>query len=165
MPTVRHLAGRLLTRRERKPSPELRTVNAEAPQTIGELRSSGLAVVSSVGYGIYCIDLNGKLDLATACLLDTAVAAIQAPDPTGRAEPDLVILDLADVTCLDAVGVAALSRAHDVVRGRAEVRIDLPVHPGPRSMLTVAADHGWLTPVFRPDHEAAPRRRLRSPAR
>lgn len=109
-----------------------------------------MTVVSSVGYGIHCIDLSGRLHLGTARLLDTAATAVHEPDPGGRSEPDLVIRDLPDVTFLDAVGVAALHRAHDLVRGRAEVRIDHPGHPGPRSMLELATDHGWLAPAFRP---------------
>lgn len=117
-----------------------------------------MLVASSVGYGIHCIDLDGRLDLATAGLLDTAAAAVYGPDRSGRAEPDLIILDLADVTAIDAVGVAALHRAHDLVRGRAEVRVDLPDHPGSRSMLEVATEHGWLAPVFCPDRVAAPAR-------
>lgn len=149
MSAVRSVAGRLLQRRDRHPArPPL---GAEAPRTISELRSPGMVVVSSVGYGIHCIDLNGKLHLGTAGLLDTAAAAVHQPDPGGRSEPDLIILDLADVTFIDAVGVAALRRAHDQIRGRAEVRIDHPGHPGPRSMLEVATEHGWLAPAFRPE--------------
>jgi hypothetical protein len=157
MLTVRQLADRLLNRRDRRPPLDRSDpVSLEAPRTISELRGPGMVVASSVGYGIHCIDLDGRLHLATAGLLDTAVATVYAPDPSGRAEPDLVILDLADVTFLDAVGVAALRRAHDHVRGRAEVRIDLPGHRAPRSMLEVATDHGWLAPAFRPDREPAP---------
>jgi anti-anti-sigma regulatory factor len=158
MPAVRHIAVRLLGRRRQRRSPQPHRAgptSAEAPRTVAELRSRGLAVVSSVGYGIYCIDVNGDLNLATAGLLDTAAAAVHAPDPAGRAEPNLIILDLADVTFLDAVGVVALHRAHGLVRGRAEVRVDLPDHRGPRSMLRVATDQGWLAPVFRPDDTVA----------
>lgn len=164
MSAVQHVTVRLLRRRRGRagsPAP----VSADAPRTISELRAAGMMVASSVGYGIHCIDLNGRLNLATAGLLDTAAAAVYA---AGRAEPDLIIIDLADVTFLDAVGVAALHRAHDLVRGRAEVRVDLPDHPGPRSMLEVATEHGWLAPVFRPDPMPAdrmPAHRMPAPAR
>jgi hypothetical protein len=160
MSTVRTITGRLLTRRHRhrQPPPAAPPISAEAPRTLSELRAPGMSVVSSVGYGIHCIDLNGKLHLGTAGLLDTAAGAVHEPDPNGRPEPDLVILDLADVTFLDAVGVAALHRAHHRLRGRAEVRIDHPGLPGPRSMLEVATDHGWLAPAFRPDPVSAPTR-------
>ncbi len=146
MSAVRYMAVRFLRRRDRPPPP----AGAEVPQTQGELRSLGMTVVSSVGYGIHCIDLSGQLHLGTAGLLDTAATAVHEPDPGGRSEPDLVIRDLPDVTFLDAVGVAALHRAHGLVRGRAEVRIDHPGHPGPRSMLELATDHRWLAPAFRP---------------
>jgi hypothetical protein len=167
MPAVRHIAVRLLGRRARRsPQPHRAgPVSPEAPRTVAELRSRGLVVASSVGYGIYCIDVNGDLNLATAGLLDTAAAGVHAPDPSGRAEPDLIILDLADVTFLDAVGVVALHRAYGLVRGRAEVRVDLPDHRGPRSMLQVATDQGWLAPAFRPDDTPAPRRPVRATAR
>jgi len=104
--------------------------------------------------------VNGTLNLATAGLLDDAAAAVY--EPADRADPDLVILDLVDVTFLDAVGVAALHRAHEVIRGRAEVRVDLPDHSGPLSVLDAATDHGWLAPVFRPDPNPASARRLRT---
>jgi hypothetical protein len=168
MPAVRHIAVRLLGRRKRRPLQPNRAVltNPDAPRTIAELSSRGLVVASSVGYGIHCIDVNGDLNLATAGLLDTAAAAVHTPEePSGRAEPDLIILDLADVTFLDAVGVVALHRAYDLVRGRAEVRVDLPDHRGPRSMLQLAADQGWLAPVFRPDDTRAPSRPVRVTAR
>lgn len=160
MTAVRHVTLRLLERRRRRPTGPDRSapVSAEAPRTISELRAAGMMVASSVGYGIHCIDLDGRLSLATAGLLDTAAAAVYTADPSDRVEPDLIILDLADVTFIDAVGVAALHRAHDMVRGRAEVRVDLPDHAGPRSMLEVATEHGWLAPVFHPDQMAAPAR-------
>jgi hypothetical protein len=160
MSTVRNMTGRLLRRRDRTPL-AAPPISAEAPRTLSELRAPGMVVVSSVGYGIHCIDLNGELHLGTAGLLDTAAGAVHEADPSGRSEPDLVILDLADVTFLDAVGVAALHRAHSLIRGRTDVRIDHPAHRGPRSMLAVATDQGWLAPAFRPEPAPA-RTRMRA---
>jgi anti-anti-sigma factor len=58
------------------------------------------------------IDVAGEIDLATAPRLTAALqAAIAAPAP-----PAEIRLDLAGVTFLDAVGVAALVQGHTAAR-------------------------------------------------
>jgi hypothetical protein len=84
--------------------------------------------------------------MATTGLLDAELASLYG---SGPAAGDLV-LDLTAITFLDVMGVMALRRALDQVQPAGRLRLGLPVANGPRRLLSVAVDLGWLPPVFGP---------------
>jgi anti-anti-sigma factor len=151
MPAVRYVSVRLLrgcdphsTRRSQTPlsGADLR------PATYR--RAPGLVVASSHSRGTSRIDVDGELHLATVGLLDQALAEIRQQTTRPKTVPDLV-LDLTDVTFLDAIAITALYRIQELARRHGQVRVGFPAHPGPRRLLLFAVDHGWLPRLFRPD--------------
>jgi hypothetical protein len=151
MPVVRHISFRLLSGRHRSPArrrpPPVAAADARPAVSA---RAPGLVVGSSYSHGCHRIDVDGQLHLGTVELLDAAVAGAYRPTPRFGTVPTLV-LDLTDVTFLDAVAVTALRRIHDLAQGYGTLRIGIPVRHGPRRLLRLAAYHGWLPPSFRPD--------------
>jgi anti-anti-sigma factor len=151
MPAVRHLAVRLLrghgprsTRRSRTPpsGTDVRTAKYRL--------APGLVVASSYSGGTARIDVDGELDLATVGLLDEALAEVYQQRHGRRTVPDLV-LDLTDVTFLDGIAIMSLHRIKELAHRDGQLRVGFPAHPGPRRLLLLAVDQGWLPLLSRPD--------------
>jgi hypothetical protein len=150
MATARQLTSFLpvpTTARLRRPGSPAARLRRPGSPAARPAPSPGLAVVASTVRGVHRIDVSGELDLATVGQLEAA-AARPRRRPWRRADLGMV-LDLTGVTFVDVVGVAALGRIHRQARG--PLRVGMPVGPGPRRMLAVAVDSGWLAPAFRPD--------------
>jgi anti-anti-sigma factor len=73
--------------------------------------------------------LAGELDIASAPLLERAIAAAQA-NTEGRA----LVIDLGEVTFMDSTGLRALLGARQVI---AEAGRELTLRPGPRQVQRV----------------------------
>lgn len=149
----RHVAVRLVRRHLHPTRPSSSSASDAEMRSdehaSGHTSAPGLVVTSSYNRGTYRIDVDGELDLATVGLLDAAVDGAYQPKPWRRNVPDLV-LDLTDVTFLDAVALASLLRVDELGQRHGKLRIGIPAHPGPRRLLALAVDHDWLPPVFRP---------------
>lgn len=151
MPAVRHIAARLLRGHDPRSTQRSRTTPADTDLRPAKYRlAPGLVVASSHRRGTSRIDVDGELDLATVGLLDDALAEVCRQTPGRRSVPDLV-LDLTDVTFLDAIGITSLHRIQELAHRHGQLRVDFPAHPGPRRLLLLAVDQGWLPPLFRPD--------------
>lgn len=151
MPAVRYVAVQLL--RGYDPHSTRRTQTPPSGSDVRPAtyrRAPGLVVASSHSPGTSRIDVDGELDLATVGLLDQALAEVCQQATRRKTAPDLV-LDLTDVTFLDAIAITALYRIQELARRHGQVRVGFPAHPGPRRLLFFAVDHGWLPPLFRPD--------------
>ena len=149
MSDARHVGVRLV-RRQHRHSIRPRTAAVTRPAGhLSRLTSPGLVVVASYGRGAYRIDVDGEVDLATVGLLDAAVDGAHQLKPWRGTVPDLV-LDLTDVTFLDAVALNSLYRVDELGQRHGKLRIGVPADSGPRRLLALAVDHGWLSEVFRP---------------
>jgi STAS domain len=115
------------------------------------VRTTGFVLISEAVRDADRISIAGELTVGTAALLDAETVDL-CRDP-GRGAVDLV-LDLTEVTFLDVMGVAALRRVHYRVLLRGELRLGLPVAAGPRRLLALAFDHGWLPLEFCPSTPA-----------
>jgi hypothetical protein len=95
----------------------------------------------------------GDLDPATVSRLDAAVAEVCRADP---ASPDPgtkpgFLLNLRDVTFLDAGGLFVLRRIREQIDGCGdELRVAAPLPAGPRRVLLLAVTRGQLRAVFSP---------------
>lgn len=106
------------------------------------------------------VTLAGELDLATVPLFEDAVAGIyrtagartatpaaapSAPAPSGPA----FLLNLADLTFLDASGLRALAGVHDRTHAHGmRLHVAAPIATAPRRLLRLAVGRGWLVPLF-----------------
>ena len=154
MSDVRRNSVRLVRRQHRhliqsRTSSAASTGTRAAERTSAHTSPPGLVVTSSYSRGAYRIDVDGELDLATIGLLDAAVDGTLQLKPWRRTVADLV-LDLTDVTFLDAVALSSLHRVDELGQRHGKLRIGIPTHSGPRRLLALAVDHGWLSEVFRP---------------
>jgi anti-anti-sigma factor len=150
MPAVRDLAVRLLRRHDPRSIRASRSPASGADAQATKYRlAPGVVVASSYSGGTDRIDVDGELDLATVGVLDEALAEVY--QQRRRRVPDLV-LDLTDVTFLDAIAIMSLNRIQELVpHHHGQLRVGFPARPGPRRLLLLAVDHGWLPPRFRPD--------------
>ena len=98
------------------------------------------------------VTVTGEIDVATTLLLDLAVAeSCSAAAANGPRTRSVFLLNLADVTFLDASGLRALTEAQEHAEaGGYEVRVATPIASGPRRLLRLAVEHGWLDPLYRP---------------
>lgn len=97
--------------------------------------------------------MSGDLDPATASLLDAAVAEVcrTAPAPPDPGARPGFLLDLRDVTFLDASGLFFLGRIHEQIDGSGdELRVAAPHPAGPRRAVLVAVLRGSLPALFSP---------------
>jgi ABC-type transporter Mla MlaB component len=108
------------------------------------------------------ISIAGELAGATALLLD--VETIGVCRLRSGTAVDLV-LDLTEVTFLDATGVATLRRVHDRALLQGRLRLGLPVATTPSRLLAFAVDFGLLPRVFGPSTVPPDRSQPRSGAR
>jgi hypothetical protein len=93
--------------------------------------------------------MTGEFSMVTTGLLDSAVATVYRRRIPGRPARGLV-LDLTEVTFLDVMGVRSLQRAYERADRSGGVRVGLPVGAGPRRLIEIAVDHGWLSSAFCP---------------
>jgi anti-anti-sigma factor len=104
-------------------------------------------VTSAAGAELLRVTARGELDLVTVPVLDLAVREIYwlASGP----RPGRFLLDLGGVTFLDVCGVRALGRIDRLVRDDGS-RLDItgPTACGPRRLLALAVDFGWLPCEF-----------------
>jgi anti-anti-sigma regulatory factor len=139
------LAEALLDPEPGRPSPSVSPVRPDR-----RYPSSLTALPFRIG-GLRGITVRGSLDLSTVALLDAVVGETYVPASVPSVLAGVFLLDLAEVTFLDSVGIAALRRAHRVIRDRQEeLRVVGPTGSGPRMLLALAASRDWLDPVFGP---------------
>jgi STAS domain len=117
------------------------------PRPARSVRAPGFVLTSRAERGVDRIGVAGDLTMATAALLDAEVIGLYGS--RGRTAPDLV-LDLTDVTFLDVMGVAALRRIHEQALRQGGIRLGLPIAEGPRRLIALALDRGWLPSAFHP---------------
>ena len=97
--------------------------------------------------------VEGELDMATGPELHERVHELRLQGPAALAAGDSVQLDLSRVTFIDTSGVRALNDVHaSVALLGGQLLVTPPERPGPRRLLTVAVEAGWLAPRFAPSH-------------
>lgn len=119
----------------------------EMPRPDGCVRLDGFVLTSRIVHGTDRISVAGELAEGTASFLE--VETIEICRLRTRTTIDLV-LDLTEVTFLDATGVATLRRVHDRVLLQGGLRLGLPVANTPGRLLAFAVDFGLLPPIFGP---------------
>ena len=149
MTPIRHIAVRMFGAQFLRAARVASSAVAEPRPTVAT-SGPGLALVSSHTGGLYRIVVDGELDLATVGLLESAVASAYG-STLRRRSPSELVLDLTDVTFLDVIAITSLGRIHDLSQSRGRFRVGIPAHRGPRRMLSLAVDYGWIAPLFRPD--------------
>lgn len=82
--------------------------------------------------GVRRLRLRGEIDLGTARLIDQALAEVLA------AEPDRVVVDLAEVTFIDSSGLNALVRARNLVGEQRGTLVLAQVPPELRRLLEIS---------------------------
>jgi anti-anti-sigma regulatory factor len=101
--------------------------------------------------------VTGEIDIATTALLDGAVLESCSAAGTRRRSRSVFLLNLADVTFLDARALTALAKAQEQAEASGyRVRAAPPIAPGPRRVLQLAVDRGWLDPLYRPADDRPP---------
>jgi anti-anti-sigma regulatory factor len=124
----------------------------EGSWSAGTDRASQGCAVPIVSGDLRGVTVSGEIDAATTSLLDSAVVeSCSVAVGTGLWSRPVFLLNLADVTFLDASGLGALATTQ--VRAEAagyRPRAAAPIAPGPRRVLRLAVDQGWLDPLFRP---------------
>jgi anti-anti-sigma factor len=84
------------------------------------------------------VALDGQLDSGTVLIMARAVAQCLAQDPA----PEVLVLDLTDVTRLATSAIRVLLHARDhAARCRTTLRITAPRHPGPLRALRISGAH------------------------
>ncbi|RSM49168.1 anti-sigma factor antagonist [Amycolatopsis balhimycina DSM 5908] len=84
------------------------------------------------------VTLAGQLDSGTVLIMARAVAQCLAQDPA----PEVLVLDLTDVTRLATSAIRVLLHARDhAARCRTTLRITAPRHPGPVRALRISGAH------------------------
>jgi anti-anti-sigma regulatory factor len=140
------------------PSAGGESTGAAEPLPVSRGASSTPRVVPILAGSRRGVAVSGDLDPATASLLDAAVAEVcrRAPARTAPAPPDPgarpgFLLDLRDVTFLDASGLFILGRIHEQIDGNGdELRVAAPHPAGPRRTVLVAVLRGSLPALFSP---------------
>ena len=103
------------------------------------------------------VTVTGEIDIATTSLLDSAVAESCSGDGTRSRSRSVFLLNLADVTFLDASALRALAKAQEQAEATGyRVRVAPPIARGPRRLLRLAVDRGWLDPLHRPADDGSP---------
>ena len=106
---------------------------------------------------VRAVTVTGEIDIATTSLLHAAVAESCSAAGTRLRTGAVFLLNLADVTFLDGSGLQALAEAQEHAEANGyRVRAAPPIAPGPRRLLRLAADRGWLDPLYRPTDDGAP---------
>jgi hypothetical protein len=111
------------------------------------IRLAGFLLTSWSEGGMERISIAGELAGTTALLLE--VETLELCRLRGGTTIDLV-LDLTEVTFLDATGVTTLRRVSDRALLQGRLRLGLPVADRPSRMLALAVNVGLLPPVFGP---------------
>jgi anti-anti-sigma factor len=124
-----------------------------AQQPVRSVWAPGFVLTSQAARDTAEITVAGELTMVSAVLLDAEMAHLYGPE-TAR---DLV-LDLTDVTFLDVMGLASLRRVHERALQHGRLRIGLPASGGPRRLLALAVEHGWISSVFDPGGHFIPTR-------
>jgi anti-anti-sigma regulatory factor len=120
---------------------------------VGRRDARPLDAVALVSGALRVVTVEGELDLATCHLMTAAVARVCSPgdDLDDRAASNGLLLNLADLTFLDASGLAELRVTHETAAAHGLVlRVAAPVARGPRRLLHLAVDLQWLDAVFAP---------------
>jgi anti-anti-sigma factor len=113
------------------------------------------------------VTVTGEIDIATTSLLDDAVAE-SCSGARMKLRSRVFLMNLAGVTFLDAGALRALAEAQERAEAIGyQVRVAPPIAPGPRRLLRLAVDRGWLDPLLRPADDGSPtdRRAARQQAR
>jgi hypothetical protein len=143
MPDGGDQPGQVPDRRDRTPQPG----GSGTPQPSRCVRAAGFVLRSQAVRDGDRISVAGELTVHTAVLLD--VETVDLCRLRSRASLDLV-LDLTEVTFVDAMGVEVLRRVHHRTLPPGGLRLGLPVATVPGRLLALAIDFGLLPPVFRP---------------
>lgn len=127
----------------------------EGSRSIGSDATSAVPIASGDLRGV---TVTGEIDIATTSLLDRAVAeACSVRGGTGLRSRPVFLLNLADVTFLDGSGLHTLAEAqHHAEAAGYQVRAALPIAPGPRRLLRLAVDQGWLDKLYLPPNDGSP---------
>jgi anti-anti-sigma factor len=89
--------------------------------------------------------VRGELDLRSVEQLRTAAYAAYRADP-GATDSATFVLDLAGVTFMDSSAVHALTEIQRELAARAwTVELLVPEAAGPRRVIRLAAEVGWMT--------------------
>jgi hypothetical protein len=100
--------------------------------------------------------VTGEIDIAATSLLESAVTESGSADAgTGLRSGPVFLLNLTDVTFLDGSGLPGRAQEHTEANGF-QVRGSPSFAPGPRRMLRLAVDRGWLYPLYRPADDSRP---------
>ena len=129
------------------PRPAMPGEDPARQRQVDNWRALGFALTFRAMLDSARLTVAGELTMVSAPLLDDAVTEIYRPD-RDVAAPSQLVLDLTDVTFLDVMGVAALRRGHD--RAVPRLRLGLPASAGPRRLLAVTVELGWMPPAFLP---------------
>jgi anti-anti-sigma regulatory factor len=129
----------------------------EGSRSTGADQAPPASAVPIVSGDLRGVTVTGEIDMATTSLLDSAVAESCSAAGTGLRSRSVFLLNLADVTFLDGSGVRALAEAQEHAEATGyQVRAAPPMSPGPRRLLRLAVDRGWLDPLFRPPDDRSP---------
>ena len=121
------------------------------------VRAPGFVLTSRAARDAADITVAGELSMVTAGLLDAEMVRLYGQDPDRPATRDLV-LDLTDVTFLDVMGLASLRRVQERALGHGRMRLGLPASGGPRRLLALAVELGWISSMFYPGGDFHPTR-------
>jgi anti-anti-sigma factor len=114
------------------------------------------AAVPIVSGDLQGVTVTGEIDIATTSLLGSAVAESLSGAGKGL-RSRVFLLNLADVTFLDASALQALAEAQEHAESIGyQVRVAPPIASGPRRLLRLAVDRGWLDPLLRPTDDGSP---------
>lgn len=149
-----HDAKRLLARVERTAL----AAALEGTRSTGADQTPPTSAVPIASGDLRGVSVTGEIDIATTALLDSAVTeSCSVAARTGLRSRSVFLLNLADVTFLDASGLQALAEAQQQAEANGyKVRAAAPIAPGPRRVLRLAVDRGWLDPLYRPPDDGPP---------
>jgi anti-anti-sigma regulatory factor len=109
--------------------------------------------IAMVSGALRVVTVHGELDLATRPMLAAALAEACCPgaDLDDRAASNGLLLNLSDLTFLDASGLEELRAAHHRAAEHGLVlHVAAPAAAAPRRLLRLAVEHRWLDAVFAP---------------
>lgn len=125
----------------------------EAAQTVDRPSTEPpLTVVPILEGDLRGMAVAGELDAATVPLLVPTIAEVYRWAGARTTSTAVAfLLDLSAVSFLDGTGLRGLAGVHDEVLDHADrLHVACPADPGPRRLLHLAVDRGWLEPEFDP---------------
>jgi anti-anti-sigma regulatory factor len=130
----------------------------EGSRSTGADQAPPTSAVPIASGGLRGVTVTGEIDIATTALLDSAVTeSCSVAAGTGLPSRSVFLLNLADMTFLDASGLQAMAKAQEQAEANGyQVRAAPPIAPGPRRVLRLAVDRGWLDPLYRPPDDGSP---------